>query len=96
MLLLSRFKISGHSMEPTLKNNAIVLASSIPHFFSKPLVGDIVVFKDHEKIFIKRIVQRKGNQYFLAGDNKHDSFDSRRIGWISRKNIVGKVIYKLT
>lgn len=33
--------------------------------------------------------------YFLIGDNLDDSFDSREFGEISKKNIVGKVIYKI-
>ncbi|MDR2439146.1 MAG: signal peptidase I [Planctomycetaceae bacterium] len=32
------------------------------------------------------------NEYFLIGDNTHDSFDSRIIGTISRNDIVGQAI----
>ena len=90
MLLLSRFTISGHSMEPTLLQGQTVLVSSIPFFFSKPKIGDIVAFKKIKKIFIKRIAKIDGEKYFVRGDNKRDSMDSRRLGWVSRKKFWGK------
>lgn len=93
MLLLSRFIISGHSMEPFIKNGQTVLVSSIPYFFSKPKTGDIVAFKKEQKVFIKRITKTDGERYFVSGDNKKDSLDSRRFGWVSKRDIVGKVIY---
>lgn len=95
MLLLSRFIISGHSMEPNILQGQTVLASSIPYLFSKPKSGDIVAFKKEEKIFIKRIVRIDGKKYFVKGDNEKDSFDSTKFGWIDKKDIVGKVIIKL-
>lgn len=94
MLLLSRFTISGHSMDPTILQGQTVLVSSIPFFFSKPKIGDIVAFKKPEKVFIKRIVKVDGEKYFVSGDNKNDSLDSRRFGWILKKDIIGKVILK--
>ena len=44
MLLLSKFKISGHSMEPTFKNGDKILATNIFYLFKSPKVNDIVVF----------------------------------------------------
>jgi len=93
-MLLSRFKITGHSMEPFLLNSQTVLASSIPFIFSKPKVGDVVVFRYQNKHFIKRISKIKGDSLFLKGDNKEDSLDSKKFGWIDRKNIFGKIFFK--
>lgn len=96
MLLLSKFKVLGHSMEPHIKNNSMVLVSGIPYIFKSPKVNDIVVFRDNgRKIMIKRIMDNNKNKYFVEGDNKNDSLDSRKFGSISRKQIVGQVIYKL-
>lgn len=95
MLLLSRFIISGHSMEPTIHNGQTVLVSSMPYLFSKPKSGDIVAFKKEEKIFIKRIARIERQKYFITGDNKNDSLDSRNFGWIEKKEIVGEVIGKI-
>lgn len=89
MLLLSRFIISGHSMEQTFYSGDTVLVSSLPFLFLSPKVGDIVVFKNKRKIFIKRIVKTNKDKYFVEGDNKKDSL---QFGWISKEEIVGKVI----
>ena len=96
MLLLSRFIINGHSMEPTIKNDQTVFVSKIPYLFFKPKVGDVVGFRQSDKVFIKRIFQINEEKYFLKGDNEDDSWDSRRFGWIARKDIVGKVIIKIS
>ncbi|MEK7534257.1 MAG: S26 family signal peptidase [Patescibacteria group bacterium] len=97
MLLFSLFKIEGHSMEPTIKNGQSVLASSLPYFFSKPKMGDIVVFRKNERVLMKRITKidqsDDGKKYFVKGDNEKDSMDSKRFGWISKNDIIGKVIY---
>lgn len=93
MLLLSKFKVSGHSMEPAIKNEQHVLISKIPYFFSEPRIKEIVAFKKNQKILIKRIVKKTGKKYFLAGDNLKDSLDSRNFGFVSKNDILGKVIY---
>ena len=93
-MLLGKFKITGHSMEPFLLNNQTVLASSIPFILSKPKIDDVVVFKVDDEIYIKRIKEIKNQKVFLIGDNKTDSLDSRKIGWIDKKDIIGKVVYK--
>lgn len=81
-------------MEPTLPHGATVLVSGIPYLFSPPKRGDVVAFLDEgsRKTFIKRIERVEGERYFLGGDNKGDSFDSRKIGWIHRRDILGKVV----
>lgn len=73
-----------------------VLVSSIPYLFSKPKINDIVAFKEKNtgKIFIKRIAKIDNQKYFVKGDNKRDSLDSRELGWIKIKEIIGKVIYR--
>ncbi len=82
-------------MEPTFLNGSFLLVSSIPYLLIKPKVGDIIAFKKDDKIFIKRIVKINGEKYFVKGDNKNDSLDSRKFGWIEKKEIVGKVIAKI-
>ena len=82
-------------MESTILQGETVLVSKIPFLFSKPKNGDIVAFKKAEKVFIKRIIKMDGDKYFVSGDNKKDSLDSRKFGWVSKKEIVGKVILKI-
>jgi nickel-type superoxide dismutase maturation protease len=94
MLLLTKFKVVGHSMEPVIQNDETVLVSRFFYWFKKPSVGDIVAFRETGKILIKRITKAYKEEYFLAGDNQKDSFDSRKFGLVSRRKILGKVIYK--
>ena len=94
-MLLARFRIVGHSMEPFLKENENVLVSSLPFLFSEPQAGDVVVFERLKKVYVKRIKNKIDNNYFLIGDNKNDSEDSRKFGLIPKKDIKGKVIIKL-
>lgn len=79
-------------MQPTLPEGSEVLVSSIPYFFTSPKKGDIVAFKLYGKILIKRIKMRKSEKYYLVGDNGTDSLDSKKLGWVDRKEIMGKII----
>lgn len=94
MLPFSKFKISGHSMEPLIKNGNTVFATNILYLFTYPKVNDIIIFEKNKKYFVKRISKIENNKYFVTGDNKKDSLDSRKFGNILRNQILGKVIYK--
>ncbi|QQG40849.1 MAG: S26 family signal peptidase [Candidatus Levyibacteriota bacterium] len=96
MIFLNKFVVSGHSMEPTILAGTTLLVSSIPYFFKEPKVGDIVVFKRLRKTFVKRIKKKEKQQYFLAGDNISDSLDSRKLGWVRRDDILGKLLWTLS
>ena len=96
MPLLVRLRIIGHSMEPYIKNGELVLLSGIPYWFKSPRINDIVAFKDDaDNTLLKRISEIKNGKYFVVGDNKNDSLDSRKFGYILKNQIIGKVIYKL-
>lgn len=82
-------------MAPKFSDNDSVLVSSIPFMFGKPKKGDVVVFEKYHRMYVKRIDKIENKKYFLVGDNKKDSFDSRRFGSVSRKQIKGKVIFKI-
>ena len=94
-MLLAKFRIVGHSMEPTIKNEEEVLVSNFCYWFKKPKIGDIVAFRDSGQILIKRITEISEGKYFLSGDNQRDSLDSRKLGLIAKQKIIGKIIYKL-
>ncbi len=92
-MLLKLLRIHGHSMKPQILDGQKVLVSSLPYFFSKPKIDDIVASKLDNGIFVKRISSISNGKYFLRGDNKSDSLDSRKFGEISRKHILAKVIW---
>jgi nickel-type superoxide dismutase maturation protease len=96
MLLLGKFKVVGHSMEPQIKTGQLVLVSNISYLFKSPKINDIVAFRDNGgKVLIKRIIKIESGEYFVEGDNKNDSLDSRKFGGISKDKIIGEVILKL-
>jgi len=90
MVFLQKFKVIGHSMEPSITAGQEILVSSLPYFFSKPKSGQIIAFKDGEKFIVKRVKQITGGKVLVKGDNGKDSRD---FGWIDKKRILGKVIY---
>lgn len=78
-------------MSPFLKSGDMVLVSK----FGKIKSGDVVVFKIKDAVYIKRIEKKKEDRYFLIGDNRKESIDSRKLGWMDEKDIIGKVIFKI-
>lgn len=90
MTLLQKFRVSGHSMEPTLKQGKGILASSLPYLFFKPKAGEIIAFKSKNNLIVKRIKAVRENKYLVQGDNKSDS---KEFGWIEKGQIIGRVIY---
>lgn len=86
---LKRFTVSGNSMLPTLKPGQDVLVSC---WFNKYRIGDIVVIRHESKEVVKRISKIDDRRIFVEGDNKIESTDSRKFGWIDKKDISGKLI----
>lgn len=80
-------------MLPTLKPGDMVLVNRMSYLFLSPKINDIVAVKDPRegKVLIKRIMKIEGKSYFVQGDNKNASTDSRVFGMIGRINIIGKV-----
>lgn len=95
MLPIERFKIEDKSMEPTLRHGDYVLVNKLAYVFGKPAKGDMIVLKhpkEKNKLLIKRIsAVRNSDEYFVVGDNKNYSKDSRHFGSIDKDLIIGKV-----
>ena len=82
-------------MDPAISHREEVLTFS--YIFTKPKVGDIIVFKHIVPpfIFCKRIKKIIKDEVWVEGDNRKESIDSRKFGFIKKQNIIGKVILKL-
>lgn len=95
MFPLFLFKVSGSSMNPVISHGDIIICSILPYVFSNPKIGDLVVFLDKKRgeRFVKRIQKIKKDTYFCTGDNSGESLDSRILGWVEKKDILGKVLY---
>lgn len=90
---LNKYKIFGNSMSPAFSNGDYVLVWSWFRSFKK---NDIVVARNKNGlIIIKRINNIKNGKYFLIGDNEKESTDSRDFGFITKKDILGKVFLKI-
>jgi len=59
--------------------------------WTQPKVSDVVVFKDNDRYFLKRIIKIKKNLFYVSGDNKKESLV---LGPMVKKQVVGKVILK--
>ena len=86
-----KFKVKEKSMTPFLNPGDEVITWK----YSKPKIGDVTVFKKNNKFYIKRVKKNENGKYFVLGDNEKESIDSRKFGWIDKKDIIGKVIYKI-
>ena len=135
-MLISVFKTSGHSMEPTLKNGERLLVERVSPRFNKLKRGDVVIFNppgNNSIDYVKRIVGlpgetlkivdckvylggtetisepylnkdecTKGNTdelisiptdaFYVLGDNRSQSADSRIFGPLAKDRIGGKVM----
>jgi len=89
------YQISGNSMAPAFLNGEKVLVFVWAYIMFKPRINDVVICKFHKNKLIKRIQRIDQNEIFVIGDNKKESTDSRSFGYLSTKNILGKVIFKI-
>ncbi len=77
-------------MLPALRPGAIVLAHGLWRQL-KP--GDVVVLRHDGIDKIKRIQAIQNAQVYLVGDNAAHSTDSRTLGWLDVRLIIGKVAW---
>ncbi|WP_069997587.1 signal peptidase I [Cellulosilyticum sp. I15G10I2] len=136
VFIISHNKIPSPSMVDTINEGDHILTSMLPYYYRDPHRGEIVVFKQGDENWIKRVIGEPGDtidilegnvyvngikvdesnyvseegaseptpfltsisfpyevpseHYFLMGDNRQQSHDSRYLGAISRENIYGK------
>ena len=85
-----KFRIEETSMSPYLKPGDIVIILKSKNIEN----NNVVVFDRSGDYFVKRVKKVKDNKVFLEGDNKKESIDSRKFGWLDKKDIIGKIVYK--
>lgn len=88
-----KYKIEGSSMSPTINNGQLIFVNKLAYLIARPQKHDIIALHDPRdgKILIKRITKINRTKFFVQGDNKIASTDSRVFGWIEKKAIIGKV-----
>lgn len=139
--IMSHNKIPTPSMVSTINEGDHILTTMVPYYYRDPKYGEIVVFKQGEENWVKRVIGLPGDtidiqggnvlvngemidenaylasegisaplvgfqhvnfpyevpegHYFLMGDNRTQSHDSRYLGAIARENIYGKAWIKI-
>lgn len=83
-------RVRGRSMLPALEPGAVVL-------FRKRNVekGDIVLAHLASREVVKRVKNVEANSYYLVGDNRLESTDSRELGPVKKEAIQGVMIMQL-
>lgn len=86
--------IRGESMSPTLKPGQKVLVQK-QWFFCKINTSEVIAFSHplNGNLLIKRVKKIENGKYYVMGDNKQESTDSRDFGLISSSSIIGKVLF---
>lgn len=84
-------------MAPAFKEGDRLFASPIPYWFFSPRAGDAVILLHpfQKKCILKRIkTVLPEERYLVAGDNEEESTDSRSFGSVSKRHIIGKVLFR--
>lgn len=128
LFIATPVRVDGDSMNPTLKNNQILLLNKIDKNYKR---FDVVVFNHNGNKLVKRIIGLPGDKvtynndllyindklieenytrkktddfisdtvpvdmYFVLGDNRSNSLDSRYIGFVLKKDIEGTVNFSI-
>jgi signal peptidase I len=83
--------VVGSSMAPTYASGEWVWVKQNEADFAP---GDVVVAQVEGRTLLKRVIESTGGaegHVFLVGDNFRNSVDSRRVGWIPKADLLGKV-----
>lgn len=83
-------QVTGESMLPALRPDAIILAHGL---WRRLKPGDVVVLRHGGLDKIKRIQAIQNAQVYLVGDNPAQSTDSRTLGWLDARLVIGKVVW---
>src|SRR6266704_2146326 len=109
---VQNFNIEGHSMEPNLHDQELILVDKWTYLFRAPARGDVIVIQNTtvivDGVALKETYVDPKNQgatfedrhifnmvvppndYFVLGDNRANSSDSRVWGFVPKQNVIGR------
>ncbi len=92
LLPFSIHVVKGHSMQPVLNESDRAVVFNWAYLFSRPKVGDVIVFDSNGEKYVKRVAAvAKSGDLTVEGDNMDDS---RKLPPVKRSAIVGRVVGK--
>ncbi len=92
---ITTVRVVGPSMEPTLRNGEVYLVRQ----GGAIQVGDVVLLQHplrNELLTIKRVVRREPSGWWVEGDNREASTDSREFGPVSDERVRGKITFRIS
>ncbi len=76
-------------MLPTIKPGQLaIVCKKIP----KNPLNRLIIFENQGILKIKRVIRIKGSDFWVLGDNREFSQDSRHFGLVKKEDIKGSVI----
>lgn len=91
--MINLIKVKGESMAPVLNDGDFVFTSC---WHKKLKTGHLVVV-DHALygFIIKKVLHIAPDGQLWLGGESNKSLQSERIGWVSPRRVVGKVIHRI-
>jgi signal peptidase I len=68
-LITARIRVDGPSMEPTLHNDEYVLVNRLAYKWSKPRLGEVIVFRfprNPRQEYVKRVIGVPGDEVYIT------------------------------
>lgn len=91
-------RVNGRSMNPTLNDGDILVVCAL-----EPEDKDVVILTTEGKeskaeYIVKRYYEEKSDStgYWVEGDNKENSLDSRKLGRFSKDNLRGVAVFDIS